>query len=115
MWYDEIMAGLAEHREASRVPVDLQVEIRRNGQIFPGEVVNCSLRGVFLRTSSNLTSGELIQLRIVLPNVIDPIIVESCVIWTDWHEPKEIQGYGIHFFSLSDEQADHIRTFLEGA
>jgi Tfp pilus assembly protein PilZ len=108
------MAGLAEHREAARVLVNLQVEVRRNGAPFSGTLVNCSLRGVFLRTPSNLQSGELIELRITLPNVINPIVIESRVIWTDWHEPKEIQGYGIHFFSLSDEQADHIRTFLEG-
>lgn len=89
------------------------MEIRRNGQAFEGTIVNCSLRGVFLRTSWNLQRGEQIELRIKLPNVIDPIVIKSSVIWTDWHEPKEIQGYGIHFFSLSDEQAGHLRTYLE--
>lgn len=109
------MTELSEHRGSARVTVNLPVEVRRNGQPFPGTVVNCSLRGVFLRTSSNLQSGELIELRITLPNLIAPIVIESRVIWTDWHEPKEIQGYGIHFFSLTDEQADHLRTFLEDA
>ena len=106
------MPEYAEHRESPRVSVDLVAEIERNGKVFRGSVLNCSLNGIFLRTEEKLEDGEFLSVRIFLPGIESPVIAESRVIWTDWNERKELPGFGVHFVSLTDDQALLLRTFL---
>lgn len=106
------MPESSEHRQSQRVSVDLPAEIVRGGKRFRGTVLNCSLNGIFLRTSEKLQAGELIEVSIHLPGIDTPILAVSRVIWTDWNERKQLPGFGMHFFSLTDDQAILLRTFL---
>lgn len=102
----------AEHRQSARISVDLDAEIDANGKISHGSVLNCSLHGLFLRTDERLNDGDIIAIRIFLPGIESPIETTSRVIWADWSEPKGLPGFGMHFISLTDDQALLLRTFL---
>ena len=98
-------------RSSERVPVDLEAEIHAHGQVFRGTVLNCSLSGVFMRTDEKLVADEIIEVKIFIPGIVDPVSASSRVIWTDWSD-KYPPGFGIHFVSLTDDQARILRTFL---
>jgi len=98
----------ADKRVAFRHPVDLRVEIQKNEQKFEGAVINCSLSGIFLRTSQPLAEQDRLQILIHLPDVPDPISIASRVIWTDWAKA----GFGVHFIALTEEQSSLLRAFL---
>ena len=100
-----------ENRASIRVSVDLDAEVRVGMKAFTGTVLNCSLSGIFLRTHEKLDDGDVLEIRIFLPGILDPIQTSSRVIWTDWSE-KYPPGFGIHFLSLSDDQVQILRSFL---
>lgn len=101
-----------EHRHSPRISVDLDVEIRKNGQIIRGCVLNCSMSGMFLRTPDKLECGEVVEITVRLPGIEETIRATSRVIWTDWNDRKDNPGFGVHFVSLNDDQAILLRTFL---
>jgi hypothetical protein len=103
---------LRDLRSSARISVDLDAEILKEGRIIHGTVLNCSLSGIFIRTPElKMEEGEFIEVRIHLPGIPDPITATSCVIWTDWNE-KTPPGFGMHFVSLTDDQATLLRAFL---
>ena len=100
-----------DNRTSVRISVDLDSEIRTGDRVFKGTVLNCSLSGLFLRTNEKVSDGDLLDIRIFLPGIADPVTATSRVIWTDWNE-KNTPGFGIHFLSLTDDQAQILRVFL---
>jgi hypothetical protein len=101
-----------DQRQSPRVSVDLDAEIQQEDKVFRGKVLNCSLSGIFLRTDEKLADGERVEVRIFLPGIDTPIVAASRVIWTDWNDLKERPGFGMHFLTLSDDQALLLRAFL---
>jgi hypothetical protein len=101
-----------DQRISPRISVDLDAEIIKSGERLSGSVLNCSLSGIFLRTTEKLEDSEVVEVRILLPGQSEPIVTRSRVIWTDWNERKEMPGFGMHFLSLTDEQALLLRKFL---
>ena len=100
-----------DNRASVRVSVELDAELRVGQKAFSGTVLNCSLSGIFLRTHEKLEAGDVLEVRIILPEILDPIQTNSRVIWTDWSE-RYPPGFGIHFLSLTDEQVKVLRDFL---
>jgi hypothetical protein len=103
-----------EHRQSPRISVDLSAVVSRDGKTIAGTVLNCSLSGIFLRTPEKLNEGETLDVQIYLPGIGAPIAASSRVIWADWNESSKLPGFGMHFVTLTDEQAGLLRTFLYG-
>jgi uncharacterized protein (TIGR02266 family) len=99
-----------DKRSSKRVPVDLVAAISKGGDTFNGTIINCSLNGMFLRTSQKLDLGDIITISVLLPNQTNPLMVRSTVIWTDWNPGNP--GFGVHFVTIPDEHAETLKEYL---
>ena len=102
-------SGYEDKRQSPRVPVDLEASITKGGVTFRGTIINCSLNGMFLRTSHKLELSDIIIINVPLPND-GSVNVRSTVIWTDWNEGNP--GFGVHFVTIPDSEAQTLRDFL---
>jgi Tfp pilus assembly protein PilZ len=99
-----------DKRSSKRVPVDLEATISKGGDSFKGVIINCSLNGMFLRTTQKLELSDIITISVLLPNQPNPLMVRSTVIWTDWNPGNP--GFGVHFVTIPDEHAETLKEYL---
>lgn len=54
-----------ERRAAPRIEINVEMEIRKNGDIFNGTTVNVSESGLLIQTNKVLSLGEHVTIRLV--------------------------------------------------
>ena len=59
---------MAERRNAPRAPIKVQMEGRKNGDVFTGLSVNISETGVLIETGKKLDPGQNVTIHMILPN-----------------------------------------------
>lgn len=108
----------SEHRQFPRVQQPFEVQYRRAGELGQGWkngfVINLSAGGVRFHGQELLEVGDKLELRLVLPNLREPLFLIGTVVW---HRMKAagITEYGIEFQDVSPDQRatiDELVRFL---
>jgi len=98
-----------ERRIAERSEVIVQMEGKKNGDVFTGTSVNVSEAGVFIETNKILTLGDAVTIRLVLEGHED--IVGTGEVVRDEDQGFGRQGYAVRW-SLTDSQRQALMTLI---
>ena len=60
-----------ERRSAPRVEVNVEMELRKNGDVFTGTSVNVSETGILIQTNKILSPGQAVTVRVTSPGKED--------------------------------------------
>ncbi|MBI5968062.1 MAG: PilZ domain-containing protein [Deltaproteobacteria bacterium] len=104
-----------EHRRDDRIEERLRVEFEDESFAFTD---NLSCGGAFIRTPAPMELGEILLLKLHMPDTSEPSEVRCKVIWTNKYgkENSDLQrGMGVKFLNLQPEVQkrieDHIKAF----
>lgn len=86
---------MIERRETPRVPMRVQMEGRKNGDVFPGLSVNLSEGGILIETNKQLQVGDLVTIRLILPSQDEIVGVGKVVRREEWGLDKF--GIAVHW------------------
>lgn len=59
------MMNEKERRSAPRIEINVEMEVRKNGDVFHGTTVNVSESGLLIQTNKALDLGENVTIRLV--------------------------------------------------
>jgi hypothetical protein len=68
-----------ERRSSPRVEINVEMEVRQNGDVFSGTSVNVSESGILIQTSKVLDPGDSVTVRVTAPGQ-DDIVGQGVVI-----------------------------------
>ena len=98
-----------EKRQGSRSFAVAEVSFDHKGLIFHGRINDLSHGGMYIDTINPLPEGSSISFRFSLPGDESgsPISGEGRVVWM-----AHMQGMGISFTRISDDDQDRLKTYL---
>ena len=98
-----------EKRQGSRSFAIAEVTFDHQGMHFHGRINDMSQGGLYIDTINPLPEGSSISFQFKLPGDESggPISGEGRVVWK-----VHMQGMGIYFTRLSDEDQDRLRAYL---
>lgn len=106
-----------EKRSSRRVPVNINVDCRSEGNFLFERASDISEHGIFIRTEKPLPLGTKIQLQFHLPEISEKIRVTGEVVWINKprEKPGEVNnaGMGIRFLELSDLDRETILSAVK--
>lgn len=102
----------AERRSAPRISLRIQLEARKNGDVFQGTSINISETGIMIETNKSLHLGDQITIRFILPGQEEIVGVGRVVRQEDFDLDKF--GYAVHW-SLTDDQRRAISNMIEAS
>ena len=95
--------------------VELHRGHRRNGPIFSGTPRDVSRTGIGLETGTQLPANRLLQIRLTLPGLTEPIESKARVVWQQADGEPPRYHTGCQFVGLSDEARSLIDERVEQA
>jgi len=104
----------AAGRASSRIPLQTQVDLSSDSNVFTGFSTNLSEGGVFVATLNLLPVGTAVDLTFSLPGKVR-ISVQGEVRWTrevDDRMPDVFPGVGVRFVDLTPEAAKALHRFV---
>lgn len=102
-----------ERRRAQRVELAVEVGLRSESNFYTGFSGDISEGGVFIATYNLLPQGARLEISFGLPGGHE-IVAQAEVRWIfDPIDINEQPGMGVRFLSLTEEQAEAIRQFME--
>lgn len=105
----------AERRAAPRLAIEAEVGFQSETNFFTGFTEDISTGGLFVATYDTLPMGSKLSVNFTLPDG-RLISVEGVVRWIrEFNEmtPDTVPGMGVQFESLSAEDEETIRSFIE--
>ena len=93
---------------AQRVDVSLNVVFRANESHYFAKAENLSEKGLFVVTKKTIPAGTPLHIVFGLPPNLPRISTEGIIRWA-----KEQEGVGVELTSLTPEQRQSLRTFLD--
>jgi len=111
---------LLEFRKSPRLaPLAIHVEFFHQGETRPGVLTNVSEGGAFLSTDQELTVGNVLPVRIHLPEDFGEIRGEASVVWTSNRQSLRFfllpGGAGLSFEQLGADGRSRLRAFLSAS
>jgi uncharacterized protein (TIGR02266 family) len=106
--------AVAPGRSSSRVPMQTQVDLSSDSNVFTGFSTNLSEGGVFVATVNLLPVGTPVDLTFTLPGNTR-ITVKGEVRWTreiDDRVPDVFPGVGVRFVELGVDAAQALHRFV---
>jgi len=106
--------AVSSGRNGNRIPIQTQVDLSSDSNVFTGFSTNLSEGGVFVATLNLLPVGTPVELTISLPGKTR-ITVKGEVRWTreiDDRVPDVFPGVGVRFLELGPEASDALRRFV---
>jgi len=103
-----MMAGDPNHREFTRVPIKIEIQIKVRDKVFlTDNTKDLSMKGVFLESDDELSLGEPCEVSIFLVGT-DPIEI---------HFKGKVgravkNGIGIEFTEMDLESYEHLQNLL---
>jgi uncharacterized protein (TIGR02266 family) len=100
-------------RRYTRRPVEIEITLESESQLYSGFSENFSEGGVFVATHLLRPVGARVEVAFTLPGLTTPIRVEGAVRWVREHtETSDAPpGIGIEFGPLRREDLEAIRRF----
>lgn len=102
-------AALIEKRRHARLPFRARVTCRCGEKRFESNSVNIGEGGMKLEISGGADEGQQLELEFMIPQVPTPLKLHGTVLRKD--PPDYI---AVRFLTLSPEQRDAIRVYIEG-
>ena len=99
-----------DRRESPRIEISVEMEVRKNGDVFLGTCVNVSENGILIQTSKSLTLGEPVTVRLVSPGQEE--IVGSGVVVRDQDLGIGKHGYAVRW-DLTSNQKFALRRLIQ--
>ncbi len=98
-----------------RVPISVPVDYTVNDTTYTGFLLNRSTTGIFLHTMIGILPETVVRMKFSLPGSDRVFDVEGIVMWsTSLSTSKGLFiGAGIKFDSLTDEQREELRRFVD--
>ncbi len=106
------MSAVDHRRSDRRFDRRLVVEFTHGGTAYPVETRNISLGGVFVATEMTLPYGTKVSLKMKLPDMVEPIVVDSHVRWIENEGGKQV-GLGLRFEALRAKDIWALSKYLE--
>lgn|SRR5262245_13756855 len=102
------MAG--ERRRARRSPIRVQMEGKKNGDVFTGTSVNLSETGILIETAKHLNIGQEVTVHLILPGD-DEVTGRGVVVRL---EDRGIDKFGLAVhWELSTEQRITLARLIQ--
>ena len=100
-----------EKRQGPRSSAIADVSFDHKGMHFQGRINDLSLGGMYIDTINPLPEGSSISFQFALPGDVSesPISGLGQVVWM-----VHMQGMGIGFTQLSDDDRERLRAYLSG-
>jgi hypothetical protein len=103
---------MIERRAAPRIPIRVQMEARKNGDVFSGTSVNLSETGIMIETNKQLQVGEKITIRLILPSQDEIVGYGQVVRKEEWGLDKF--GIAVHW-QLGLDEKKLVARLIESA
>ena len=107
-------AAVNSGRNGMRIPIQTQVDLSSDSNVFTGFSTNLSEGGVFVATVNLLPVGTPVDLTLTLPGKTR-ITVKGEVRWTreiDDRVPEVFPGVGVRFLDLAPEASEALHRFV---
>jgi len=101
-------------RSVPRINQTISLEFKDRLSVIMAMATNIGEGGLFIRTEKPLEEGEHFTLRMKLPNISEPLSIESEVVWSR-NMPKgkdEPAGMGIKFLQMSKEDNKVLKQYI---
>lgn len=98
-----------DKRKETRAPIDLWIEVDRNGELYFQRASNISVGGAFFVQTIPLPLGSRVRLKFSLPGEAHEIHCGGEIVTA-----KEL-GMGVHFAGLLDPDRVRIERYIEAA
>lgn len=103
-----------EKRDDPRTLIKIKIDYEAEGAYLYDYSHDLSEGGIFLQTDNPLEVGETINLKFILPEVLEEIETTGEVTFSN---PSGVEGLtagmGVKFVGLSEEQLAHIRDVID--
>ncbi len=104
-----------EDRSGRRVPIQLLVDYKADGNYLFDFCKDLGTGGVFIQTNKPLPTGSAIDLTFTIPDSKETLIAKGTVIWVQGAvgERKDlVPGMGVQFKGFSGEQRRLLEEFV---
>lgn len=105
-----------EERGGRRVPIQLLVDYKAEGNYLFDFCKDLGAGGVFIQTNKPLPTGSMIDLTFTIPDSKETLITKGKVIWVQNPVPdrKDLTpGMGVQFDGFSAEQRRLLEDFVQ--
>jgi hypothetical protein len=92
-----------DRRSSERFEISVELEGKKNGDVFLGTSVNVSESGILIQTNKALHLGEPVTIRLVSPGREDIVGVGTVVRSEDFGLGQT--GYAVHWYLSSAQKA----------
>ncbi|MBI5234935.1 MAG: response regulator [Deltaproteobacteria bacterium] len=98
-----------------RVPVSMPVDFTIGDKTLTGFVLNISETGIFLHTRADILTGAVMHIKFTLPGTPRLFDLKAVVKWStaDIDRNTLFGGFGIMFTSLTQEEQDDLKRFID--
>jgi uncharacterized protein (TIGR02266 family) len=96
----------------SRIQTNIKTIFEFSGVLVPGDILNLSKSGIFVRTDIQPPVDEALSLRFYLPGDPDPLEVEGRAIWIQ-NTANAVPGMGVQFDNIPQFDKERIHAFVE--
>jgi uncharacterized protein (TIGR02266 family) len=105
----------SERSTDQRIPVSVPVDYTVNDTSYTGFILNISTTGIFLHTMIGILPETVVRLKFSLPGSDMVFDIEGIVKWsTSLSTSKGLFiGAGIKFASLTEEESETVKRFIE--
>lgn len=93
---------MREKRSHDRFPIELELTLVYEGELYPGRTKDVSLGGMFVHTAATLRFGAELDVRLELPKLRYRGVLPATVRW------HKAEGIGLSFRSLGPQD---VRAF----
>ena len=100
-------------RRSPRVRVSLASTINFHGKELPATIHSMSSDGVFAELQGDNLPGDLVEIRLTLPDVEEEIYVRTAaVVWRGTLDKNGPSGIGLRFLSIHPNSANQISRYV---
>ena len=106
-----------EGRRERRVQRTLSLSFKDRNAFVKAYSGNISKGGLFVRTRKPLPKGERFLLKLQLPDLSDPLKIQSEVAWareTEGEAGAEAAGMGLRFLEMTPEERQVLDGYIQG-
>lgn len=110
------MDYVKEKRQRPRSRVNWVVVVKTNEGVIPGETLNVTVDGAFIRCQESLEVDQAVEMTVHIPALVRPLIITAQVIHSSKCEPEDEATYyeiGVHFTEISDKNKGLISTAVQ--
>ncbi|RYZ56976.1 MAG: TIGR02266 family protein [Proteobacteria bacterium] len=108
-------SGQKDGRVNQRVPVQLLVDYRSEGNYLFDFCRDLGTGGVFIETNKPLSHGSVVELTFTLPDSKETLEAKGRVIWVQGAVPEKglAAGMGVQFEEFTQEQRVMLQEFVD--